>query len=175
MSTLQTILSLGALLLLSLIITRMNSTSGATEDVLYNTGYGLLATSLSTSIIEDAARKSFDCASDTAIVSDVSSFTDYDKLGCETGEDPNDINTFNDVDDFNGYAAADSSMPSAVFNIRCNVCYVNESNPDLKVNSKTWHKKITVYVTSKYMHGALTPEDTDTIKVSSIFSYRTSK
>lgn len=159
---------------MSLIITRMNSTSGATEDTLNNTGFGLLATSISTSIIEDAGRKSFDSAADTSVISDLTLLTNYDKLGCEAGEDPNDTNTFNDVDDFNGYSVTDSSMPSAVFNIHCRVCYVDESNPNLKLNGKTWHKKLTVYVTSKYMHGVLEPENFDTLKISSIFSYRTS-
>lgn len=175
MSTLQTILALGAILLLSIIIVRMNDTSSATEDVLFNSSFGVLATSLTTSIIEEANRKCFDSTTDTTFITDTGLLTGAASLGCETGEDPNDIATFNDFDDFNGYTKIDSSMPSAIFKIDCRVGYVDDNDPDRFVTSKTWNKKITVYVTSRYMHGVREPEKLDTLKVSSIFSYWTSR
>ncbi|MGE5621331.1 MAG: hypothetical protein ACM3U0_02025 [archaeon] len=175
MSPLQTILALGALLLLSIVIIRMNDTSSAAEDVIYNSSFGVLATSLSTSVIEEANRKHFDSTTDTMFITDLAPLTDASRLGCETGEDPNNIASFNDFDDFNNYTKIDSSMPSAIFKISCRVGYVDDSNPDKFVNNKTWHKKLTVYVTSRYMHGVRDPKKFDTLKVSSIFSYWTSR
>ncbi|MGE5621370.1 MAG: hypothetical protein ACM3U0_02220 [archaeon] len=174
MSTLQTILALGALLLLSMLIIRMNDTSASAEDVINNSSFGVLATSLSTSIIEEAGRKKFDSSADTAVIYSRSELTAPGLLGCEAGENPKIISSFNDLDDFNNYTKTDSSMPAAVFNLRCSVGYVEAYNPDKVVNYKTWHKKLTVYVTSRYMHAQRSPERRDTIKVSSIMSYWTS-
>lgn len=165
MSNLQMILALGALLILSLIIFNVNDNALSTEEVFSDSGYGILATSLASSVIEEANRKHFDSTTDTMSVTTTGPLTDPNSLGCETGEDANDPNTFNDFDDFDGYARVDSSMPSAIFNVQCAVNYVEAANPDNNVNTRTWHKKITVTVTSGYMK--------DTIRQSSLFSYWT--
>ncbi len=73
--------------------------------------------------------------------------------------------TFNDIDDYNNYTKTDSSMPSAVYNIKCFVTYVNPTNPDVAVSTQTWHKRILVQVTSKSMK--------DTVRLSQVFSYWT--
>lgn len=164
MSNLQMMLALGAMIILTLTIIRINRTSLETEDVFYDSGFGILANSLATSIIEEASRKHFDSTTDTMWVNDLSLLTAPGaSLKTEAGEDPKDITTFNDFDDFNGYTRVDSSMPSAPFKIECKVGYVQEANPDVEVNQKTWHKKISVMVTSEYMR--------DTIRQSSVFSY----
>lgn len=175
MSNFQMILALGAMIILSLIIVRMNDNSYATEDVLYDSSFGVLATSLATSVIEQANKLHFDSTTDTMYINDLSLLTDPQKLGCEAGEDGNDISTFNDFDDFNNYTKVDSSMPSAIFQISCKVGYVQESNLDKFVTVKTWHKKLTVYVTSKFMHSVRDYQKLDTVKLSSVFSYWTSR
>ncbi|MCU7496885.1 MAG: hypothetical protein HF314_10320 [Ignavibacteria bacterium] len=146
--------------LLSLLVLRMNTTFLSTGDVMYNTKYGVLAVSLGTSMIEEANSKSFDCNTDTNSVYTLAAITDPVSLGPEPGEN---FITFNDFDDFNNYEKVDSTMPSAVFKIRCKVGYINPSNPDVFVSQKTWHKKILVTVTSSSMQ--------DTVRLSSVFSY----
>ena len=81
-------------------------------------------------------------------------------LGPETGES---FDLFDDFDDFNQYTKIDSSMPSAIFKIECDVDYVNLSNFDGISSKRTWHKKITVIITSSLM--------SDTLIFSSVYSY----
>ncbi|MGE5432256.1 MAG: hypothetical protein ACM3QX_14335 [Syntrophomonadaceae bacterium] len=156
----QLFLTIGGMFLLSMLVLRMNTTFMSTGDVMYNTKYGVLAVSLGTSMIEEANSKSFDCNTDTNSVSALTQITEPVSLGPEAGETSE---TFDDFDDYNNYLRVDSTMPSAVFTIRCKVGYVDPANPDVFVNQKTWHKRIQVTVTSPSMQ--------DTVRLSSIFSY----
>ncbi len=164
--SLQTLFALGAMMLLTVVVLNVTETSVTTEDVMYDSNYGILATSIGSSIIEDATRKHFDENSDTVYLSktDINKLTPINKLGPDGGEVVSDPRTWNDFDDYNNYTRVDSSMPSAVFKIFCRVQYVTSSaNLDDSSSSVTWHKKITVKISSDYM--------IDTLIQTSIFSY----
>jgi hypothetical protein len=165
MTNIQMILALGAMILLTIVITNVNKNSLYTEDVMYNSNFGIAATSIASSFIEDASKKRYDNVfySGDSIVTAVSTFTADSDFGTDTGEDPNDVKTFNDFDDYDGYQGFESSI--ADFNFSCEVNYVNIANPDQAITSKSWHKKITVKVWSVSMQ--------DTIVMSSIYSYWT--
>lgn len=170
MTNIQMLLALGAMILLTVLITNINKNSLLTEDVMYDSNFGITATSIASSIIEDASKKKFDDITDTLALDpnkDVNLLTAPGSLGPEAGEDPNDPRTFNDFDDYNGYTAVDSSMPSAIFELSCNINYVESADPDVAVNNKTFHKKIQVKVWSISME--------DTMVQSSVFSYWYSK
>ncbi len=160
MNTGQTMLSIGALLLLSILILRVNNTFLNTSTTLMDTKFGVLATSLATSEIEEISGKSFDQFTTSGSTKSIYDLTLPSALGPETGEVyPN----FNDIDDYNNFTKIDSTMPSAVFKIACKIAYVNPGKPNVDVASRTFNKKITIYVTSKSM--------ADTIKMSTIYSY----
>lgn len=159
----EMLLALGGMILLALVIMNVNKNSLYVEDAMYDANFGILATSLGTSVIEEASKKSFDNISDTANITNLASLTPVGNLGVDGGEVSDSTKTYNDFDDFNGYSVVDSSMPSAVFNISSSVCYVNPNTPDVVSGARTWHKKITVKV--------WTPSMRDTITQSSIFSY----
>jgi len=158
MNTGQTIMTMGAMMLLSAIVLRVNSSNLNNETVRDKAQYGVLATSISTSIIEEAQSKAFDHFSDTNSVSILTELSAI--LGPEGGETPE---TFNDFDDYNGYTKRDSTMPSAIFDIACEVVYVNPNNIEGYTSNRTWHKKINVTISS--------PFSPDTFRTSSIFSY----
>jgi hypothetical protein len=160
MNTGQMMLTIGAMVLLATVMLRINTNNLQTDSVRAEAQYGVIATSLITSIIEKAKSLAFDAATDTISVSSVGELTPAGGLGPAFGET---YDTFNDFDDFNGYTRVDSSMPSAVFNISCQVFYVHPSNLKEKYGNPTWHKKITVTVSSKFME--------DSITQSSIYSY----
>jgi len=160
MNTGQLLMALGAMVLLSFLVLRVNGNQLSTEDNMQNTKYGLLAISLANSVIEDANKRAFDNATIDNSVSTASGLTLPSKLGPESGEV---YETFDDIDDYNNYTRLDSTMPSAAFNIKCSVCYVNPTTPDVAATVQTFHKKITVFVSSKAMR--------DTVKISQIFSY----
>lgn len=171
MTNIQMILALGAMILLTILIMNTNKTTLATEDVMYDSNFGITATSIASSIIEDASKKRFDKV--TAVydptdssyyaVSDVTDFTPAADLGIDSGEDLTDPKSFDDFDDYNNFSTIDSTMPSAIFKATCRVVYVTNTALDDSSNSQTFHKKITVKVWSKSM--------SDTMVMSSIYSY----
>lgn len=153
----QMMLTLGAMVLLGLVILRVNNGFLSTGVVLDQSKYEVLAVSLATSMIEEASGKAFDQNTDTSTVASVASLSN---IGKESGEV---YPHFNDFDDYNGLVKVDNTMPSASFTILCSVCYVNPANPDQTSGTKTWHKKMTVAVSSPLM--------ADTVRMSSIYSY----
>ncbi len=160
MNTGQMMLTIGALILLATLMLRINTIELQTDTVRAEAQYGVIATSIITSIMEKAKSLAFDTKTDTNIVTSTNQLTKAMNLGPGFGET---YDTFNDFDDFDGYTKVDSSMPSAVFDISCEVVYIHPANLKEKYHSRTWHKKITVQVSSDFMQ--------DTITQSSIYSY----
>jgi len=160
MNTGQMMLTIGALLLLSTLMLRVNTTNLTTDSIRAEAQYGVLATSIITSVMEEAKSLAYDSATDSNSVTSLNQLTAPSSLGPESGET---FDTFNDFDDFDGYTRVDSSMPSAIFNIGCEVDYVSTSNLLGKSFLPTWHKRITVTVSSDFME--------DTLTQSSIYSY----
>jgi len=158
MNTGQMIMTMGAMILLSTIVLRVNTHNLTNESIRDQAQYGVLATSIATSIIEAAQSKSFDEKTDSNSVSNLSELSTV--LGPESGETES---TFDDFDDYNGFTKRDSTMPSAIFDISCQVVYVKSNNIEGSTTDRTWHKKINVTISSPF-----TP---DTFKTSSIFSY----
>lgn len=164
------LLSAGAIVLLTLIILRVNNNNLNSDVVLQRSKYGILAVSLATSIIEEASSKAFDEITDSTGIVHTTWLTSPASLGPETGESYPD---FDDFDDFNGYiinTSGDSTFLSAEFTGLCEVVYVDTSNLDGTSANKTWHKKLTVMVTSESMRDLYTNEQ-DTLEMSTIFSY----
>lgn len=157
MNTGQMLITIAALMLLSLVVLRVNNGFLSTNTVMMESKFGVLAVSLATSMIEEANGKAFDHFTDSNTVTLTSALS---SLGPESGEVYPD---FNDFDDFNNFTKIDSTLPSAVFKIACKVNYINPANPESASGSKTWHKKITVQVTSESMQ--------DTVEMSTIYSY----
>ncbi|MBK7105019.1 MAG: hypothetical protein IPH62_07035 [Ignavibacteriae bacterium] len=166
MNTGQSFLSLGAMVLVSLIVLQVNTGFVSTSSTLLDNKLNILAISLGSSIIEEASGKAFDEKTITDAASTTNDLTYANSLGPSYTESyPN----YNDFDDFDGLTINNTSIPSANFTIISEVSYVNANNPDEAVTYPTWHKKITVYITSK----SLLDENgnQDTVAVSSIFSY----
>ena len=167
MNTGQSLFSIGALLLLSLTVLRVNNNILLTDEVLYDSKFGIIANSIATSIIEKATTKFFDENTATGPVLSPSALTLY--LRTESGSEL-DPDTFNDFDDFNTYSSKDTFFTNLVFSYRCEVCYVNTNNLDIPSAARTWHKKLTVYVTWD-QNGEQTGIAADTVQQSVIYSY----
>ncbi len=155
-------MSLGAMLLLSTIMLRVNTATLSNESVRDDAQFGVLATSIATSIIEDAYSKAFDEKSDTMRIFSLTELSST--LGPESGETED---TFDDFDDYNGFTKRDSTMPSATFDISCVVVYVETNDILGSTTNRTWNKKIIVTITR--------PVRADSsvlaLRTSSIFSY----
>ena len=160
MNTGQMMITLGAMMLLGTIILRVNAGFLSTNNVLLDSKFGVLAVSIATSVIEEATGKAFDATTDSNAVDNLADLTAPGSLGKAPWEV---YPFFNDFDDYNGLNIIDSTKSSAMFNIQCKVDYINPANPEVPSGIRTWHKKITVTVTSKSME--------DTLRMSSINSY----
>ena len=160
MNTGQMLLTIGAMVLLSTLILRVNNNISSGTNTVYDSKFVILATSLGNSILEEASDKAFDEATTSNSVSSLTSLTNPVNLDHESGEVyPN----FNDVDDYNGFVKIDSTLPSAVFKATCAVDYVLPYSPNITSPTRTWTKRITVTVTSISMP--------DTVRLSSLYSY----
>jgi hypothetical protein len=165
MNTGQTILAVGAMILLSTIVLRVNSTFLSSDEVLDQSKYIFLATSIATSIIQEAKNLRYDDVTTDSTIGEITNpiaFTPKE-FPVDAGECKDSIQTYDDFDDYDGYAYTDSSMPSAIFRVSCRVEYVDEKNPTVAATHQTFNKRITVTVSSKFM--------SDVIQLSSIFSY----
>jgi MSHA pilin protein MshD len=160
MNTGQSMLAIGAMILLSTLVLRVNNNFLSTKQVMNESKFGVLATSLATSLIEEASNKNFDHVTDGNPIINVNLLTSHTALKKESGEAYPD---FNDFDDYNGYTKTISNLPSAVYKLSCKVEYVEPPNLEVPVAKKTWHKKITVTVASE--------SSQDTVRLSSVFSY----
>ena len=158
----QSLLSIGALLILSLTILRVNNSILITDSIMQDSKLGILSISLATSLIEEASKKAFDAASADDAVLNVSELTSPWGLGPGSSENPDSSSTFNDFDDYNGYTKMDT-INTIDYKLTCTVNYINPDNVDGIVMARTWHKKITIDVTSSLM--------TDTLRFSTVYSY----
>ncbi len=162
MNTGQSLFSIGALLILSLTVLKMNNFILANDTVMQDSKLGILAVSLATSLIEEASKKSFDANTVDTEVTACSLLTNY-PLGRGAGEIQDSSQTFNDFDDYDGYHYHYDYLPAAEYDLYCNVYYVQSNAPETKVGYRTWNKKMDVIVTSKSMQ--------DTVVMSTIYSY----
>jgi MSHA pilin protein MshD len=165
MNTGQTILTAGAMMLLSILVLRVGSSTLVTQDSMYNSKFGILAISLASSFLEQATQKAFDEATKEDFVTSINSLTLKSDFGAgkEAGEHKDSLHTYDDFDDFHEYTNVDSTMPSALFKINCTVNYVNPSISGFISTDRTWHKMMTVTVTS--------PSMKDTVTLNKVFSY----
>jgi hypothetical protein len=162
MNTGQTIFALGAFALLGTTILSLHRSLGNSNQVVIQSKLGVTAVSLASSIVEEASGKAFDKNTDEDIATLTSQLTSVVNLGLETGESyPDSTNDFDDFNNLNRTISPDTL--SGTFNIRCKVNYINPSTPDVAQSSPTWHKKLTISVTS--------PQMKDTVKAEYIFSY----
>jgi hypothetical protein len=162
MNTGQMIMALGAMLLLSVIMLRVNTANLTNETIRDDAQYGVLATSIATSIIEEAQSKAFDEKTDTMNVTALTQLTSV--LGPETGETES---TFDDFDDYNNFTKRDSTMPSAIFDISCQVVYVDPGNIEGSTSNRTWNKKLIVTITRPIAADS----SVLALRTASIFSY----
>jgi len=159
MNTGQSLFSIGALLLLSVSILRVNTSILTTDTIMQDSKLGVLGISIATSLIEEANRKAFDAASVEDAVGNLGDLTPPNSLGANPSETPEN---YNDFDDYNGYTKLDT-INSIDYQLSCSVNYVTPTNVNGISSNATWHKKITVLITSSFMN--------DTLSFSSVYSY----
>ena len=160
MNTGQMLLTIGAVILLGLTVITVNSTFSQHGMVLEKTEVGVYATSLATSLIQEATGKAFDENTVDTVINTVSDFTLPGSLGTETGEV---YPAFDDFDDYDGLVRTIAVPGTDIFTIWATVRYVADNNPNSTSTNRTYHKRIDLAVAGS--------SSADTVRMSSIFSY----
>jgi hypothetical protein len=169
MNTGQSLFAIGALLLLSLTILRVNNNILLTDSVMIDSKFGLIANSIATSLIESATEKYFDAMTKEGPCLQSALTYPPNKEGGETNPD-----NFDDFDDFNNYTQTDT-VSSVVFYSKCVVSYINPSPENVSslnnaVSTRTWNKKLNVAVTWRQNQQTI-GFSADTVKQSTVYSY----
>ena len=137
----ETILTLGSLALLTLFSVSINQQMSKNRSAMYQSAEVVEAIGLAQRVIEQAEMLEFD---EDATATIPSSFTSGYNLGAENGEYYiND--SFDDIDDYNGFTNTAYIMQQIPCNISVDVSY---ATPDNITSSSTYFKKMTVSVTS---------------------------
>lgn len=152
----QSLFAMGALLILSLTILRMNNNILSTDETVMDSKIGILATSIGTSLIEEASKLAFDENTKVNPVNDLNGLTPVLSLGQDH------LGEFDDFDDFNNYTKHDT-IYTIPFHTKCIVTYINPANPNGSSTNRTWHKKLTVKIASDFSK--------DTLELSTVYSY----
>jgi len=186
----QMMMVIGAIVLLGMLVLNANSTIYQANDIMYSSEFGVTAISLSTSLVEEAMGKMFDkvvADSNAAALLDSTLLTPPGSLGPEAAANESyrgypsgsGKKDFNDFDDFNNLKLCyHSDLPGdtdatpgflqvkvpgirAKYYVTCVVQYVKPPNLDVPYTVRpTWHKKLTVTVTSPSATGVTGKPDT---------------
>ncbi|MCR4416495.1 MAG: hypothetical protein WHV63_01650 [Ignavibacteria bacterium] len=161
MNTGQTLLvTVGLLLFTIFVLTVYRTTSSRFAFAIANEAI-ISGTAIAQSMIDEISQKSFDEKTVSGVVSVPDSLTPVSALGPDVGE--NDPTKFDDIDDYNNFQKTDSLSRLGNFKTRVSVYYVSSGNPDLKSLSRTFYKRVDVFVTNNFI--------SDTIKLYRIISY----
>jgi hypothetical protein len=183
----QTMLAIMAMGLLSFLILQSNAVMLDSTDSLTTSDIDAAATTIAQSIMEEASGKLFDdVIADSNVTSLTSTAQLSPSLGPESGERFRDTTgtqkTFNDFDDFNGLflvyksdnPADAAATPGAdwefivpnihgKFFVHTRVAYVLPDSPDVPVAAPTWHKMLTITISS--------PSSRDTLRYATLMSF----
>ncbi len=153
MGSAQLILIAGGLILLGFVSLTIYSSFGSkTDSDLYNEAY-ITASGVAQSIIDQILTKSFDQNTVAASVADPSALTAVASLGPDAGE--TNVTQFNDIDDYKNYSRNDTLSVMGIFHSQVDINYAVKMNPDQISGTKTFTKRIDVYVSNAYLKDTL--------------------
>lgn len=161
MNTGQTLLvTVGLLLFTIFILTVYRTTTSRFAFAIANEAL-LSGTALAQSMIDEITIKAFDEQTISKVVATPDSLTPPNLLGPDAGE--TDLSKYDDIDDYNNYQRVDSLSRLGNYLTSVRVYYVSINNPDVLSTTRTFAKRIDVFVSNTFI--------TDTIKMYRIVTY----
>jgi hypothetical protein len=144
----QSMLSIGALIIFSLISLRFDSAVLQNVGVEVENKVYLTAFSLADDLLEEIKQKAFDQQTVVFKAITPDALTPAGNLGKESGEVwPN----FNDIDDYNNYTKPVSLPHAENYTVTCQINYVQEANQDQISTLQTYYKRVELTVDSPYL------------------------
>jgi len=150
----QTMLSAGALMLLTILVINAHRLVLQSGDAAVAAEAAQVGIDLAQSLLDEIRTKKFDQFADTSGYQPTSDFTPASSLGPGAGESftlPDNktyqsIRKYNDADDYHGYSRNASVGQFSGFLLTVTVTYVSDDNPDLVVGNRTYTKRVQVTV-----------------------------
>jgi len=149
MSNINSFISIGSILLLSLISLRFNSTVLENNIVETENKIYLTAFSLADDMIEEIKGKAFDEETVEWHSITESELTSTEAFGPDAGEVS--VSDFDDIDDYNGYSKAVSLPHAENYTVITTVDYVTAADQNVTSVPQTFFKRISVSVSSPYL------------------------
>jgi len=171
MSTNNMLLSIGAFVILTTILSNVYGILGSTGDNISEAQDMILANTIASSYLEIAQGLAFDHISDTSDVAigNAMALTAADMLGPD-GSDEDSIAGFTDIDDFNGLTFETTATGSDKrFMTEFKVSYVDPNNIDAISATQTFVKRMDLKIWRSFPP----PEGlaTDTLRMSHVMGY----
>lgn len=151
----------GSIFLLTILIMNFYASNTGQLEIAINNEAIFTATGIGQAVIDNIQTRAFDENTVNSSVSNVDSLTFSNNLGADAGE--YSPTSFDDVDDFKNYSTTDASTRLGTYNILVDVNYVTTANPTTVTSSRTFLKKIDVFVTADYLP--------DTLKLYHLIAY----
>ena len=183
MNTGQTILTIGALMLLGMTVLTTNRASLQHGAIINKTEVDIYAVSLAEAKIEEASGRAFDHWSATDTAGNGAVITATSQLSSTLGKESDDTVQagppmryyFDDFDDYNYYSGNNPFKLYVdgvdTFHIQTTVFYVDTANPEVAVAGPTWHKRMIVKVWPSITAWGQDNAKPDTVTMSYIYSY----
>jgi hypothetical protein len=144
----QSFLSLGAMMIFSLISLRFDSAVLQNTEVEVENKVYLTAFSLADDLLEEIKQRAFDENTIDFKAITTTALTPSANLGKESGEAwPN----FDDIDDYNGYTKPVSLPHAENYTIKSYVSYVQTNDQNQASLTQTYFKRVEIFVDSPYL------------------------
>jgi len=158
MGNIQSMLTIGAIALFSLISIRFNSSVLENMTVEVENKAYLTAFSLADDLMEEIKQKAFD--DQTVVFRSINPWeltprNQFAPESVDSGE-TSDLSTWDDIDDYNEYTRPVSLPHFEGYLVSCSVDYVTKNNVNLESLAQTFFKRVRVTVSSDYMRNPVT-------------------
>lgn len=150
----QMMLSIVAMIFLSMLILNVHSSTSDKLIILYSNESVIEATGIVQAMFEEIQTKAFDEATTTAAAKERSMLTPVSSIGCDAGEVA--CTDFDDIDDYNNYTLIDTSNVMGTFELGVLVNYVKETPPYDITNVKTYMKRVDISISNESLPTTLT-------------------
>jgi hypothetical protein len=153
----QTMLSAGALVLLTVLVINAHRLVVQSGDAAVAAEAAQVGIDLAQSLLDEIQTKRYDQYADTSTYQDPSEFTSPFSLGPGGSESfalpdsklHQSIRKYNDVDDYNGYSRTATVGQFEGYLLSVSVVYVDDANPETVVSVRTYTKRVQVTVSNE--------------------------
>lgn len=150
----QMMLSIVAMIFLSMLILNVHSSTSDKLIILYSNESVIEAIGIVQAVFEEIQTKAFDEATTTAAAKERSMLTPAAWLGHGSSELL--VTDYDDIDDYNYYTVTDTANVMGTFDLAVRVKYVKETAPYDVATYRTFIKRVEISITNESLPTTLT-------------------